>query len=123
VRYTPKHEWARKAGFTNINLDLLLGFSGQSDEGLLGDLEKTVALSPEHVSPPAYSPIHGTSLAPVEAGARLGLAATADCFLEDHGYPGRAGGCRGGFQVCSQAQALAGGRPSRACRRASQGEP
>jgi oxygen-independent coproporphyrinogen-3 oxidase len=79
-------EWARQAGFANVNLDLLLGFAGQSVEGLISDLEMTLVLAPEHVSPSAYSPASGTSLAPAEAEVRLDLAATADCYLEDHGY-------------------------------------
>ncbi|MBF0531596.1 MAG: radical SAM family heme chaperone HemW [Candidatus Omnitrophica bacterium] len=41
---------ARNAGFKNISLDLLFGFSGQTRRALIDDLKKTLVLSPEHVS-------------------------------------------------------------------------
>ncbi|MBI5179387.1 MAG: radical SAM family heme chaperone HemW [Nitrospinae bacterium] len=41
---------ARSAGFANISLDLIFGVPGQSAADLIADLEKAVALSPEHLS-------------------------------------------------------------------------
>lgn len=44
---------ARRAGFSNINIDLLSALPGQTLEGWTDTLRKAVALSPEHIS--AYS--------------------------------------------------------------------
>lgn len=41
---------ARRAGFDNINLDLMYGLPGQSLEAAMNDLERAVALGPEHIS-------------------------------------------------------------------------
>jgi len=40
----------RGAGFSNINVDLMFGLPGQTLEQWRASLEKTVALSPEHIS-------------------------------------------------------------------------
>ncbi len=47
--------WARSAGFTNISLDLLFGFPGQSMESWQQTLEEASALSPTHLSCYAYT--------------------------------------------------------------------
>ena len=47
------YKMARKIGFTNINIDLMSGIPNQKPEDFLKNLEKTVELSPEHIS--AYS--------------------------------------------------------------------
>jgi putative oxygen-independent coproporphyrinogen III oxidase len=41
---------ARKAGFTNINLDLMHGLPEQSVEDAKADLAQAIALAPEHIS-------------------------------------------------------------------------
>jgi len=41
---------ALKAGFENINLDLMFGLPGQTVEQGLDDLSQAIALSPEHIS-------------------------------------------------------------------------
>jgi oxygen-independent coproporphyrinogen-3 oxidase len=43
-------EWARAAGFTNINLDLMYGLPGQSETIWQDSLQQAAALSPEHLS-------------------------------------------------------------------------
>ena len=43
-------EWARTAGFDNLNLDLLHGLPGQTLGEWMGDLEQALALEPEHLS-------------------------------------------------------------------------
>lgn len=43
-------EFARKAGFTNFNLDLMFALSGQSTLEALADLEQAIALQPSHLS-------------------------------------------------------------------------
>ncbi|MBR0081471.1 MAG: radical SAM family heme chaperone HemW [Clostridia bacterium] len=56
-------EWARTAGFANINVDLMHGLPGQTTEQYLGSLQQVFELQPEHIS--AYSLIleEGTPLA------------------------------------------------------------
>ena len=44
---------ARKAGFQNINIDLMAGLPGQSVDSYRKTLERVIALEPEHIS--AYS--------------------------------------------------------------------
>ena len=44
------YEWAREAGFENINLDLMFALPGQSFEDWREDLEQALALNPEHIS-------------------------------------------------------------------------
>ena len=41
---------ARAAGFANVNLDLMYGLPGDDVRGAVADLERAVALAPEHVS-------------------------------------------------------------------------
>lgn len=53
---------ARKAGFTNINIDLISALPGQDMKSWVQTLEKVTALQPEHIS--AYSLI-------IEEGTRL----------------------------------------------------
>ena len=55
--------WARSAGFTNISLDLMYGFPGQSMESWQRTLDEALSLSPAHLSCYAYtleegSPFH-----------------------------------------------------------------
>ncbi|HEX7034591.1 MAG TPA: radical SAM family heme chaperone HemW [Pseudomonadales bacterium] len=44
------YEKARRAGFDNVNLDLMYGLPEQSVAEALGDLEQAIALGPEHLS-------------------------------------------------------------------------
>ena len=55
-------QWARRAGFEHINLDLIYGTPGESDQDWTASLEAAIAAGPDHVS--AYSLI-------VEQGTRL----------------------------------------------------
>ena len=55
--------WARAVGFTNISLDLMYGFPGQSMESWQRTLDEALSLSPTHLSCYAYtledgSPFH-----------------------------------------------------------------
>ncbi len=56
------YEWARAAGFDNINIDLISGIPGQTTAAWQETLEKVLRLRPEHIS--AYSLIveEGTPL-------------------------------------------------------------
>ena len=44
------YQMARKAGFTNVSLDLMSGLPGQSKEDFLQNLHKVISLGPEHIS-------------------------------------------------------------------------
>lgn len=52
--------WARKVGFTNINLDLIFGLPDQSMESWLRSLSSAVSLKPDHLALYALSIEHGT---------------------------------------------------------------
>ncbi len=43
-------EWARTAGFTNLNLDLIFALPQQTIEGWEANLRKAIALQPEHLA-------------------------------------------------------------------------
>ena len=47
--------WAKSVGFTNISLDLMFGFPGQSEASWQRTLDEALALSVEHLSCYAYT--------------------------------------------------------------------
>ncbi len=69
------YEDARRAGFENINVDVMGALPGQSVESYRGTLEKVIALEPEHIS--AYSLIieEGTPFFEEFGKGRDGVAA------------------------------------------------
>ena len=62
---------AREAGFDNISLDLIFGYTGLSDELWLETLDRALALNPEHLSCYQMS---------VEEGSALGEEAAAGAY-------------------------------------------
>ncbi|MEE8836001.1 MAG: radical SAM family heme chaperone HemW [Eubacteriales bacterium] len=52
-QFTESFALARKAGFTNLNIDLMSGLPGQTEASWEKSLRSAAALSPEHIS--AYS--------------------------------------------------------------------
>ena len=54
---------ARKAGFDNINLDLIFSVPKESEEDALSDAERIIALGPEHISCYSLQIEEGTPLA------------------------------------------------------------
>ena len=56
-------EWAREAGFQHVNLDLIYGTPGESDEDWRASLEAVLAAEPDHVSAYALIVEEGTRLA------------------------------------------------------------
>jgi oxygen-independent coproporphyrinogen-3 oxidase len=56
-------KWARKAGFDNLNLDLIFGIPYQTLESWSRSLSLGIALEPEHLSLYALTIEHGTPLA------------------------------------------------------------
>lgn len=61
-QFLETYKLARKAGFNNINVDLMIGLPGQSIENIKKSLNKIIELNPEHIS--VYSLI-------LEEGTRL----------------------------------------------------
>jgi len=67
--------WARKAGFDNLNLDLIYGLPGQPIERWQASLETALKLAPEHFSLYALSIEQGT---PFRHWLERGLVALPD---------------------------------------------
>jgi oxygen-independent coproporphyrinogen-3 oxidase len=57
------YTWARRAGFENVNLDLIYGLIGQSMESWQVNLDTALALGPDHLSLYALTIEDGTPLA------------------------------------------------------------
>ncbi|MQA95873.1 MAG: coproporphyrinogen III oxidase [Streptosporangiales bacterium] len=55
--------WAREAGFEHVNLDLIYGSPGESDDDWRASVEAAVAAAPDHVSAYALIVEDGTRLA------------------------------------------------------------
>ncbi|GAA2576067.1 radical SAM family heme chaperone HemW [Actinomadura fulvescens] len=68
-------EWTRRAGFEHVNLDLIYGTPGESDDDWRASLEAALATGPDHVSAYALIVEEGTRLA---ARVRRGELATPD---------------------------------------------
>lgn len=51
--FLESYHWAREAGYTNINIDLMSALPGQTNESYKKTLKEVCALEPEHIS--AYS--------------------------------------------------------------------
>lgn len=62
--------WARRAGFENINLDLIYGLPGQTEAIWRSTLQQIIALRPEHISCYALTVEEGT---PLERMLKAGL--------------------------------------------------
>ncbi|GLZ11052.1 coproporphyrinogen III oxidase [Actinomadura sp. NBRC 104425] len=56
-------DWARKAGFEHVNLDLIYGTPGESHDDWRASLEAALAAEPDHVSAYALIVEEGTRLA------------------------------------------------------------
>lgn len=86
-------ETARKAGFTNISLDLMYGLPNQSEEAWEQTLENVLLLRPEHISCYALKVEEGTPLWDYKDCAGLPdddkqaqMYLTACNILRDRGY-------------------------------------
>ena len=53
------YEWIRKAGFEEINIDLLYGFPFQSLDQIKQDVETVIRLAPEHIDAHPWKPVPG----------------------------------------------------------------
>jgi len=88
-------EWARRAGFDNIGLDLIFGLPGQNKINWLRDLTQAGNLEPEHLSCYMLTCESGTPLDRDVKTGRIRLAAegmvldlfnAAIHFLTNHGF-------------------------------------
>lgn len=89
------YRWARRAGFSNVNLDLIYGIPTQSLVDWSAELQKAVSLEPEHLSLYPLTVEEGTLIAQWVAEGRMAspdpdLAAAmyemAEEWLEQAGY-------------------------------------
>ncbi|MCW3779928.1 oxygen-independent coproporphyrinogen III oxidase, partial [Levilactobacillus namurensis] len=64
--FLQSYQWAREAGFQNINIDLMFAIPGQTGEAWRAHRRQVAELKPEHIS--AYSLIieEGTPFAECE---------------------------------------------------------
>lgn len=76
-------EWARQAGFDNLNLDLIFGIPGQSMSTLEQSLHLALGLKPEHLSLYALTIEHGT---PFKKWLERGLIESPDDDLAAEQY-------------------------------------
>ncbi len=70
--------WARKAGFSNLNLDLIFGLPGQDLPSWQRNLALALQLNPEHLALYALTVEHGT---PLGTWTRRGLLSEPDADL------------------------------------------
>ncbi len=91
---TAVHE-SRRAGFTNINLDLMYGLPGQSLQDWIDTLEALVTLEPTHISCYALTVEEDTRLAqdiarkivsPPDDALQIEMEAAAEQILADAGF-------------------------------------
>ncbi|SHF80664.1 oxygen-independent coproporphyrinogen-3 oxidase [Microbulbifer donghaiensis] len=85
-------DMARRAGFDNINLDLMHGLPEQTEEEALTDLRRAVSLEPEHISWYQLTIEPNTafySAPPVTPGSALiaSMQGTGRDYLASQGYP------------------------------------
>ncbi|MBH0203129.1 MAG: radical SAM family heme chaperone HemW [Nitrospira sp.] len=86
---------ARRAGFGNINLDLMYGLPGQSVQDWVHTLESLMSLAPSHISCYALTIEEGTRLAqdirqnlalPPDDMLQIDMESAAERFLTDAGF-------------------------------------
>ena len=77
---------ARKAGFSNINIDLIFAVPGQSMAIWKDTLKKTLAFGPEHIALYNLTTDHGTIPAQADEDLDLAMYRTAIESLEKAGY-------------------------------------
>ena len=96
VRQTEKClEWIRASGFTDLGLDLMYGFAGQTEAGWVQTLKRTLDFCPEHLSCYQMTFEEGTPFGKMlsegrirplgEEGARTFFLLSSG-FLEEQGY-------------------------------------
>jgi oxygen-independent coproporphyrinogen-3 oxidase len=88
-------EWARRAGFENLGLDLIYGLPQQTRKNWLVDLVRAVELAPEHMScymlscepgTPLHQDLQNKRFQPLEEGKIRELFDLTGDYLESRGY-------------------------------------
>ena len=86
---------ARRAGFRNINLDLMYGLPGQSLQDWIHTLESLMTFAPSHISCYALTIEEGTRLAqdiarnlvmPPDEMLQVDMELATECFLTEEGF-------------------------------------
>jgi oxygen-independent coproporphyrinogen-3 oxidase len=93
--FLKSYEIARKAGISNINVDLMMGIPGQTGESLKTSLQRVALLHPEHISAymliveegtPFYDMYHENSAAFPDEETVSRMYETTVAFLGKKGY-------------------------------------
>lgn len=88
-------ERAYRFGFERVNIDLLIGYPGDSVDQTVRDVRRAVALSPGHLATHVYSPVEGsvtlrrTQVRPAlawDAGMYTDALPQVEAVLRDAGY-------------------------------------
>lgn len=88
-------EWAYRAGFDNVGLDLIYGLPGQDKTNWLADLTVAVDIEPQHIScymltlepgTPLDREVKAGRIHPAAEGTVLNLFDTTIDFLTAHGF-------------------------------------
>ncbi len=88
-------EASRKAGFKNINIDLITAFPGLSQKNFLNTLKNTVALKPEHIScytlifepnTPFYTQMQRNEIIPLNSDEEAEFYQIVEEYLTSNGY-------------------------------------
>jgi len=88
-------EAAQKAGFNNINLDLITAFPGLSQKNFLNTLKNAAALKPEHIScytlifepnTPFYTRMQRNEIIPLNSDEEAEFYQIAEEYLTSNGY-------------------------------------
>lgn len=86
---------ARKAGFDNINIDLICGLPGQKISDVQPDLDRALKLHPEHISlyllsiengTPLYSAVRQGMFSPLDDEMQGEIYQSASEYLQKKGY-------------------------------------
>ena len=88
-------KWIRAAGFSNIGVDLMYGFEGQTEAAWIGTMKKALDFGPEHLSCYQMTYSEGTPFGNMLTQGRItqmgeeeerAFFLLTSRFLEEHGY-------------------------------------
>lgn len=85
----------RRAGFDNLNIDLIYGLPGQTIDDWMSTLRKALEVNPEHISlyaltlepeEPLFQEIQGGKLPEISSDTAASQYEMAEDLLQEHGY-------------------------------------
>jgi oxygen-independent coproporphyrinogen III oxidase len=101
---------ARKAGFANLNLDLIFGVPGQSVDEWAADLDTAIGLAPDHISAYGLTYEEGTAFYAQKRSGRLQpVAEEIEIAMFNYTRKALAGAGYAAYEISNFAQ------PGRAC--------